>query len=124
MVPDFLVAETTVRESGESQVFDSGGSTSKALVLTLGITHALEQESIEVEIYGSEDGVTWSAKPLVSFAPKSWCGTYQMFVHPPCARYLKAIWNVHRWSRGDTRPYFNFYIFAQLDHVRAMAGAA
>jgi len=123
-MPDFLVTETTVRESGESAPFDSGQPTSKDLVLTLGITHAVEQESIDVGIYGSEDGVNWSPKPLMSFPTKSYCGTYHLVLHPPCARYLKAQWNVRRWSRGDARPYFTFYIFGQLERVRAMAGAA
>jgi hypothetical protein len=125
MLPNFLIAETTVRESGESSVFDSGGpNTNKALVLTLGITHAVEQESMEVAIYGSADGVTWSDKPPTSFPPKFYCGNYELVLDPPCPRYLKAVWKVSRWSRGDNRPYFSFYIISQPERVRAMVNAA
>jgi hypothetical protein len=124
MLPDFLVTETTVRDSGEGAVIDSGVPPGNDLYLTLGITHAVEQESIEVEIYGSADGVNWPPEPISSFPAKFYCGTYHLVLPPPCARYLKAIWKVSRWSRGDNRPYFSFYVFGQLERVRAMAGAA
>jgi hypothetical protein len=125
MVPNFLIAETTVRESGESDIFDSGESSiNKSLVLTLGITHAVEQESMEVAIYGSADGVTWTDKPLISFPPKFYCGNYELVLDAPRPRYLKAGWKVSRWSRGDNRPYFSFYIFSRLERVRAMVSAA
>jgi hypothetical protein len=67
--------------------------------------------------------VHWPARPLSGFPAKFYCGTYRLVLHSPCARYLKAIWTVRRWSRGDNRPYFRFYIFGQLEHDRAMAAA-
>jgi hypothetical protein len=124
MLPDFLVAETTVRESGEGVVFDSGAFPVNDLFLTLGITHAIEQESIDVEIYGSADGLNWPAQPLSAFPAKFYCGTYQLVLHSPGARYFKTVWKVRRWSRGDNRPYFSFYIFGRSERARAMAGAA
>lgn len=125
MVPDFLVEETTVRESGESAVFDASELANHNLLLTFGITHAVERESIGIDIHGSKDGLCWPPKPIVSVAPKFYCGTYQLIL-PRCeARYIKAAWRVQRWSRGDHRPFFRFYIFAQPALVRlAAAGAA
>jgi hypothetical protein len=123
MFPDFLVHEITVRESGEGAVFDTGAATDKELILTLGITHAIEQQRIDVEIHGSADGVNWSTKPLLSFPPKFYCGTYHLVLRNP-ARYLKAVWKVSRLSRGETRPYFTFYILGQHELVRALAGVA
>jgi hypothetical protein len=70
MLPIFLVEETTVRESGESALFDASEHTNQNLALTLGITHAVEQESIGIDIHGSEDGLSWSPKPIVSLAPR------------------------------------------------------
>lgn len=124
MVSNFLVEETAVRDSGESPVFDCGTPPDLNLVLTLGITHALEQESLEIEIYGSRDGLDWSEKPLVSFPPKCYCGIYQMSLPGSGARFLKAVWRVKRWARGDGRPFFRFYIFGQTERQKAMAGAA
>ena len=125
MLPTFLVEETTVRESGESMVFDASECLHENLLLTFGITHAVEQESIEVIIRGSQDGILWTAKPLVSFAPKFYCGTYQLIL-PRCeAHYLKVSWKLSRWSRDGHRPFFSFYLFAQPARAHiAVAGAA
>jgi len=123
MLPNFFVEETTVRECGESVPFPLGEDAGERLLLTLGITHATEQESLDIDIYVSSDGKTWSDKPVVSFPSKFYCGTYQMTV-PRGAKFLKAAWRVSRWGRGDNRPFFRFYIFGEAMRVRAMAGAA
>jgi hypothetical protein len=123
MLPDFLVPEITVRESGESSVFilDESGKTS--LVLTLSITHATEQESLDLDIHESSDGISWSTAPIASFKKKSYCGTYQLASRAQ-GHYVKAVWRVNRWSRGESRPFFRFYLFAQEARARAVAGAA
>jgi hypothetical protein len=124
MLPVFLVEETTVRESGQSAVFDATEHTNQKLVLTFGITHAVEQESIEVDIYGSQDGLIWSPKPLVSFTPKSYCGAYDLTL-PRCeARYLRAEWSVKRWCQNNRQPFFRFYLFAQPAITRIAAASA
>lgn len=126
MLPLFFVEEVTVRESGESAVFDMREHAAQNLLLTFGITHAVEQESIGIAIYSSTDGLAWSARPVVSFAPKSYCGTYQLILPKGDAPFLKARWNVARWSPGGHRPYFRFYVFAQpaVARVAVAAGAA
>jgi hypothetical protein len=124
MLPIYFVEETTVRESGESAVFDTSEHSNNDLLLTFSITHAIENESIGVDIQASKDGLHWPSKPIVSFAPKSYCGTYQLILPPREARYLKAVWRVLGWSRTG-RPFFRFYIFAQSARERAaVAGAA
>jgi hypothetical protein len=122
MLPNFLIEETTVRESGEGAVFDASELSDQSLLLTFGITHAVEQESIGVEIHGSKDGQNWTSKPIVTIGPKFYCGTYQMVLPLSDARYLKPVWRVARWSRGDKRPFFRFYVVAQSQRVRT-AGA-
>jgi hypothetical protein len=124
MLPNFLLEESTVRESGESPAFDLADNGSDNMLLTLGITHAVEQESIDVDIVGSYDGETWSIKPLVSFTQKFYCGTYQTILPRSQYRYVRAVWRMHRWARGGSRPFFRFYLFVQPARVRALAGAA
>lgn len=123
MLPSFFIEETTVRESGESAVFDANEHSNQTLLLTLSITHAVEDESIGIDIRGSKDGISWPPEPILSFAPKFYCGRYRLIL-PKCeARYFKAVWRVLRWSRTDRQPFFRFYIFAQPARARA-AGAA
>ena len=124
MSPVFLVEETTVRESGESAVFDTNETSNQNLSLTFSITHAIEHESIRIDILGSADGMSWSPEPIVSFAPKSWCGTYHLKLTRCEARYLKAVWRVVRWSRADPQPFFRFHISAQRERSRAAAAGA
>jgi hypothetical protein len=121
-VAEFLVEETAVREAGESPVFDCGEN-ALDLVLTMGITHAIEQESIEVTIFDSPDGVRWKPVPLVRFTPKYYCGVYQMSVPRPRQRYLKAAWRVERWGNA-ARPYFGFYLHCAAPTVRSATMAA
>jgi len=123
MLPEFLVQETTVREAGESDILPLPNFREPHLTLTLGITHALEHESIDVDIFSSRDGSKWSSAPIASFTRKYYCGTYQLLISGLEAKYLKAAWRVTRWGRGEGRPFFRFYLFLNDSAVRA-AGAA
>jgi hypothetical protein len=124
MLPDFLVEETIVRDSGESAPFDLGQDARQHIVLTLGITHAVEQQHIQLQIHGSEDGKTWDVRPLLSFPPKCYCGEYKLTLIPGSSRYLKAVWRAVRWGRNEQKPYFRLYLFAEVVRVRAAVSAA
>lgn len=125
MLPVFLVEETTVRESGQSVVIDASSFSRDKLLLTFCITHAVEHESIGLDIFASDNGTDWPATPVLSFTPKSWCGAYEKTVPGLKAKYLKATWTLKRWSRGSSQPFFRFYLFAEPLHARAArAGAA
>ena len=81
MLPQFLLPETTVREAGQSARYRSWVKhQSGTLVLTMGITRIIEQESIDISIWGSADGTEWGSKPLVAFPQKFYCGTYQILL--------------------------------------------
>jgi len=117
MLPQFLLPETTVREAGAGPDVNLGDlQPGRTLILTLGITRIVEQESIDISIWGSADGSDWGAKPLVSFPQKFYCGTYQMFLdlsEHANIQYLRANWQVGRWGKGDPKPLFTLYLFVQ-----------
>jgi len=116
VLPAFLVAETVVQQEGTGPELDLGPSQGKLVLLTLGITRIIEQESLDVSIWGSSDQANWGAKPLISFPQKFYCGTYQieldLSAHPEIS-HLRAQWKVNRWGRGAPAPLFEFYLFAQ-----------
>ena len=118
---EFLIEETTIRESGESPVFDASKESAREILLTLGITHAVEQESIGVDILGSKDGISWHKGPVVSFTPKSYCGTYRVLVPTTESRYIKAVWKPLRWSKADSKPFFRMYLCAEPHREKARA---
>jgi hypothetical protein len=122
MLPLFLLPETTVRDAGQSQDIDLGESHSGTLVLTLGLTRIIEQESIDVSIWGSADGTDWGIRPVAAFPQKFYCGTYQILLDltDSPVRFLRAKWQVNRWGKGDPKPLFGIYLFAQaMEHELA-----
>ncbi len=116
MLPAFLVPEIDAEENGSGPALDVSGQAGRVLRLTLGITRALEQQSLDVSIWGSSDGVTWSEHPVVAFPQKFYGGTYSMLMdlskHPE-VRWVQAHWKMNRWGRGSLKPMFGFYLFAQ-----------
>ena len=127
MLSAFLVEETTVREAGTGPAIGLGDQQGGTLILTLGITRIVEQESIDLSIWGSADGSDWGTRPLVSFPQKFYCGTYRLLLdlsHHPDVKYLRAKWQVSRWGRGDPKPLFGIYLFAQDATKQAIAKTA
>jgi len=116
MSPEFLIPETTVREAGAGPEISLDEQQGGALIVTLGIMRIIEQESLDLSIWGSADGSDWGTKPLASFPQKFYCGTYQMTIdlsqHPE-VKYLRAKWQVNRWGKGDSKPLFGLYLFVQ-----------
>ncbi|PWU04938.1 MAG: hypothetical protein C5B51_15870 [Terriglobia bacterium] len=128
MLPEFLLPETTVREAGAGPEIGLGGESGGVLLLTLGITRIIEQECLDLSIWGSSDGSDWGSKPLISFPQKFYCGTYQMVLDLSDYRevkYLRAQWQVNRWGKGDSKPLFTIYLFVkELQTEIAAVGAA
>jgi hypothetical protein len=116
MLPQFILPETTIREAGTGPECDLGDRQGGTLILTLGITRTIEQESIDISIWGSADASDWGAKPLAAFPQKFYCGTYQILLdlgEHADVKYLRVKWAVNRWGKGDPKPLFGVYLFAQ-----------
>ena len=116
MLPAFLVTEAVIQEEGTGPAVELGPAQGKPLLLTLGITRIVEQESLDVSIWGSAGGAEWGTMPLAVYPQKFYCGNYNLDVdlsgHPELT-HLRAQWKVGRWGRGAPAPLFEFYVFAQ-----------
>jgi hypothetical protein len=116
MLPSFLVPESVVRQNGTGPEVDLGPNCGKQLLLTLGITRIIEQESLDIEVWGSADGTNWGDKPLLKFPQKFYCGTYSMLLTLPGRpeiRFLRINYKLNRWGRGESTPLFGFYMFVE-----------
>ena len=116
MYDAFLVSEITVDAAGESGAVELGAAAGKPILLTLAITRIVEQESLDVGIWGSADGTNWGAKPLTAFPQKFYQGVYQLLFDlskSPEIRFLRAKWAVNRWGVGSPKPRFSFLIKLQ-----------
>jgi hypothetical protein len=116
MLATFLLPDQVVREDGVSPAVELGSAGGQPILLTLGITRIIEQQSLDVSVCGSADGETWFPEPLLTFPQKFYCGTYALLLdltRRPEVKYLRAQWKVHRWGRGEPTPLFGFYLFAK-----------
>ncbi|HTQ57436.1 MAG TPA: hypothetical protein VMI94_23365 [Bryobacteraceae bacterium] len=123
MLPGFLLPETTIREAGNGPGVDLGDSRGGPILLTLGITRIIEQESLDVSIWGSADNNEWGARPLTSFPQKFYCGTYQILLDlrsQPEVQFLRVKYQAQRWGKGEPKPLFDAYVFAQGAQQQAL----
>ena len=130
MLPSSLLSEITAQADGIGPVFDIDQDAGRLLVLTLAITRIIEQGNLQVYIWGSPDKTNWSAKPLVAFPQKSYCGMYSILLNLSAQleiRYLRVQWKMDRWTKGSPNPLFGFYVDAERSGTRirtAVAGRA
>jgi hypothetical protein len=127
MLRNVLLPESIARADGTGPDFDLGSKRGKLLVLTLGITRILEQESLEIYVFGSPDGDQWDAKPLAKFPPKFYCGLYSILLNLGSrseVKYLRVQWKMSRWSRREKMPMFGFYVFVEESGARVSVAVA
>src|SRR4051794_25559993 len=71
MINSFLVPpKTEITAKGDGAALDVGAAANRVFLLTLNITRIVEQESLDVSIWGSADGAAWGDKPLITFPQK------------------------------------------------------
>ena len=56
---------TVATAKGDGAAVDVSAAGNRVFLVTLAITKIIEQESLDVSIFGSADGVTWDAKAIV-----------------------------------------------------------
>jgi hypothetical protein len=112
MIDTLLVADkTVVNAKGDGPAVDVSSSANRVFLLTLDITNIIEQESFELSIFGSADGASWDAKPLVSYPQEFYRGEYPLILDltgHPAVKLIRPHWEVARWGRGVETPMFEF----------------
>ncbi|MGA3165185.1 MAG: hypothetical protein ABSF14_03620 [Terriglobia bacterium] len=107
---------TTTESPGQSTPLELGSLAGKTLLLVLRIEETLEQESLHVSIWGSDDGENWGATALFWFPQKFHSGVTPAALDlrlRPELNFLQVRWEVNRWGRGVPRPYFKFAVEVQ-----------
>jgi hypothetical protein len=112
MTEAVLVPEkTVVTAKGEGAAVDVSGAGNRVFLVNLSITRIIEQESLDLSVYGSADGATWEAKSLAAFRQEFYCGEFPLLLdltaHPD-VKFVRAQWHVARWGRGTGTPMFEF----------------
>lgn len=114
MIETFLVPEKTiVTAKGDGQPIDISATKSRIFLLSLKITDNVEQEALDVSVFGSADGTAWDTKPITAFPQRFYCGETPLLVDlsaQPAIKHLRAHWDLNRWGRGPEEPKFEFGI--------------
>lgn len=114
MVDTFLVPEkTTIHSKGDGPAVEIGGAGTRVLLASLNITQVIEQESLDISIWGSADGSNFGAKALAAFPQKFYRGTHPLLIDlrgTPEIKFLRAHWEAARWGRGVETPSFEFHL--------------
>ncbi len=115
-VTTLVPRDTLVQAPGQGEPLQLGARAGKSVLLVLRITDVIEQESLDVSIWGAEDGDNWGEKPLFSFPQQFYRGDTPPAVHlnlRPEIKFLQARWAVNRFGRGYAQPYFRFGLEVQ-----------
>jgi len=129
MMEAFLVPEkTVVNAKGDGPGLDVSQSEGRVFLLTLAITNIIEQESLDLSIFGSGDGATWDAKPVVAFPQKFYREEVPLLLNLtarsrgqvcPCALEVSAV-----GARDGRRPCSNFHVTLREVPQEILAEAA
>jgi len=107
---------------GQRGLIVSPPKAGKTFLLTLAVTRILEQQSLDVSVWGSADGQQWGATPLIAFPQKFYQGVSQLLLDlrdAPETKFLRTKWTVNRWGVGSPKPRFSFLLKIQ---EQALAG--
>ncbi|HXE90965.1 MAG TPA: hypothetical protein VNK82_08395 [Terriglobales bacterium] len=114
MVETYLIPPSTrVTAAGDGAAVDISAAGHRVFLATLVITDIVEQEALDVSIWGSADGAAWGTQPVARFPQKFYRGQHPLLVDltgQPDIKFLRAHWDVNRWGRGSLTPMFELHV--------------
>lgn len=104
-----IPAETKLESNADGPTFDISESATRTFFCVLTITEQIEQESLDVSVWGSVDGQDFGKKPLLKLPQQFYRGTCKMVLDVslrPEVKFLLAKWELNRWGRVAPLPMF------------------
>jgi hypothetical protein len=111
-----IPADTRMEASADGASFNISESATRTFLCRLMVSDQIEQESLDVSIWGSADGETWPKKPLLKLPQQFYRGTTKLVLDlslRPELKFIRARWDVNRWGRVAPTPMF----VAEMDVV-------
>jgi hypothetical protein len=100
---------TVVKENGYGPAIDIRASQTRTFFCIMEILDQIEQESVNVSIWGSADGETWSAQPILKLPQQFYRGETRAVLDltlVPEFSFIRAGWELNRWGRVAPLPMF------------------
>jgi hypothetical protein len=100
---------TLLQENGHGEAVDISTSATRTFFCTLLIREQIEQESVDVSIWGSADGENWGMQPLLRLPQQFYRGETRAVLElsfAPEVQFIRAGWDLNRWGRVAPLPMF------------------
>ncbi len=117
-----IPANTTLDSNSAGDAIEIAESVSRTFFCVLSITDQIEQESLDVSIWGSPDGQEFGKLPLLRFPQQFYIGATKMVLDVslrPEVKFIRARWDVNRWGRVSPMP--RFIASLQLEEIPPMS---
>ena len=118
---DLIPQGTLVQENGHGQAIDIRTSPTRTFFCILRVSDQIEQESLDVSIWGSADGENWGTHPILKLQQQFYKGETRAVLDltlVPEINFIRAGWDLNRWGRVAPLPMF--VIGLQLNEIPAM----
>jgi hypothetical protein len=118
---DLIPPGTLVEANGGAGAVDVSGSGTRTFYCVMFIYDQIEQESIDVSIWGSADGENWGTHPILRLPQRFYRGETRAVLElalRPEVKFILAKWDLNRWGRVAPLPMFR--VGLRLTEVPAM----
>jgi len=106
---DLIAPHTLLESTASGEPVDVGASATRTFLCNLLISDQIEQESLDVSIWGSADGENWGTHPLLKLPQRFYRGETRAVLElalRPEVKLIRAKWELNKWGRGAPVPVF------------------
>ena len=106
---DLIPDDTLVNESGFGAAVDIRASETRTFFCVMNITDQIEQESVDVSIWGSANGENWGTHPILKLPQQFYRGETRAVLDltlVPEINFIRVNWDLNRWGRVAPLPMF------------------
>ena len=104
-----ISANSRLESTADGPSLPIADSESRTFFCTLTVSDQIEQESLDVSIWGSSDGQNFGKRPILKFPQQFYCGTTKLVLDVslrPDVQFLRARYELNRWGRVAPTPMF------------------
>ncbi len=101
--------QTKLEATADGVAVDISTTTTRTFLCELCVSEQIEQESLDVSLWGSADGQDFGKRPLLKIPQQFYRGTTKMVLDismRPEVRFLRARGELNRWGRVSPTPMF------------------
>jgi hypothetical protein len=117
-----IAPATRVTANGHGEPFDVRSSHTRTFLCAMDVSDQIEQESVDVSIWGSADGQDFGKHPILKIPQRFYRGETRQVLDltaRPELNFIRASWDLVRWGRVAPHPMFA--IGLRLDEIPAFS---